>query len=327
MDMQLKLDRIACGYQDSVILLTSLRLGVFDALAAAPRTAAALASDLELDARALSVVLHALAANELLVKTGETFALAPEAAPLLASDGADTQARIYRHHDHLLQRWVRLEEVLRSGEPVRNEGKKRRTPEQHRAYICGMEDVSRKSSREAVDAIDLSGARRLLDVGGGPAIAARVFAERHPGLRCTVFDVPETVVIAREMIEASGLADRIDVVEGDFTCDPLPGGYDVVYVSNVIHIYGPETVHELLAKAVEALEPGGLLLVKDFFLEDSRLEPVFATRFSVNMLIGTDGGRSYAFSEVETRFRELGLVGFTRTPVGLHSTIVGARRP
>ena len=56
-------------------------------------------------------------------------------------------------------------------------------------FICGMENVSRKTSREVVEKIDLSQARKLLDLGGGPGTAALTFAQANPELEAVVFDL------------------------------------------------------------------------------------------------------------------------------------------
>ncbi len=321
MEARHKLDRIAAGYQDAFIMLTSLRLGVFDALAGGTRAPSDLAAELGLDERALDTVLHALAAVGILVKDGEGFRLDPDCGPLLASGSPDTMASIYRHHDRLSRRWLRLEETLRTGRPAPREGGGR-SPAEHRDYICGMENISRGSSRDAAAAIDFSGARRLLDVGGGPGTAALVFAAANPHLRCVVFDLPETTAIAREMIAASGLTDRVAAVDGDFHVDGFGEGFDVVYVSNIIHMLPPADTAMLARKARDALLPGGRLMFKDFFLDDTRTAPAHAARFSVNMLVGTEGGRSYTLSETKAIMAAAGFGGFAEVPVGARSLVV-----
>ncbi|MBA4378233.1 MAG: SAM-dependent methyltransferase [Gemmatimonas sp.] len=321
MEARDKLDRIAAGYQDAFILLTSLRLGVFDALASGPLASAELAARLGLDARALDLVLHALAAVGILVKEGESFRLEAGCAPLLVAGSPDTMASIYRHHDRLSGRWIRLEETLRTGRPVPREGADR-SPSEHRDYICGMENVSRDSSRDVAAAVDFSGARRLLDVGGGPGTASLVFAAANPGLSCVVFDLPETTAIAREMIAAAGLGDRVATVDGDFHVDGFGEGFDVVYVSNIIHMLPPRDTAMIARKAHAALVPGGRLMFKDFYLDDTRTAPAHAARFSVNMLVGTEGGMSYTMSQTRDIMAEAGFGGFTVVPAGQRSLVV-----
>ena len=323
MDIKTRLEQLAHGYQDSAILLTALQAGIFEAFGGTPRAPEDLAERLDLDARAVDILLHALAAAGVLDRDGDgRFTLPPDNAAVLLREGADSQARIFAHHFHLMRRWIRLEEPLRSGEPVPREP----SPRKHRDYICGMRDVSRRSSREVVDHVDLSGARRLLDLGGGPATAALTFAAANPELTCVVFDLPETVAIAREVIEATDLAERVSAVEGDYFVDDFGEGFDVVYVSNIIHSIGAEAITMIYRKAHAALVPGGRVMVKDFFLDDDRCSPPFAARFAVNMLVGTEGGRSYTRSETMDTLRAAGFGAFEVVDVAVHSQVIIGHR-
>ena len=323
MDTKTRLEQLAHGYQDSVILLTALQAGIFEAFDGTSRPPEELAGRLDLDVRAVDILLHALAAAGVLERDDAgRFSLPDGPAAVLRRDGAESQARIFAHHHNLMHRWLRLDETLRTGEPTPREPSSRT----HRDYICGMRDVSRKSSREAVDRIDLGGARRLLDLGGGPATAALTFAAAHPELECVVFDLPETVAIAREVIEATDLAERVSAVEGDYFVDDFGEGFDVVYVSNIIHSIGAEAITMIYRKAHAALVPGGRVMVKDFFLDDDRCSPPFAARFAVNMLVGTEGGRSYTRSETMDTLRAAGFGAFEVVDVAVHSQVIIGHR-
>ena len=148
-----------------------------------------------LDERAVDVVMCALVAAEILVQDGDRFSIDPGARPYLIKGSPETMVSILGHNRTLLRNWVHLEDVLRSGEPVpRGE----RTPEELEDFICGMENVSRRSSEEVASRVDLSTARRLLDLGGGPGTAALTFARANPQLKCVVYDLAGPVEIARK---------------------------------------------------------------------------------------------------------------------------------
>ena len=339
---RMRLQDVSRGYQSSVVLLTACHLGVFDALgdktrtspgpartpaaraAAGPaQTPAALAAALRLDPRALEIVLLALASDGFLKRSAEGFRLSEDYAPYLLSGGAQTQASILRHNYNCLRRWCRLEEVLRTGQPAPREDE---GPEDMRAFICGMADISRLSSAEVADKIALSPYRRMLDVGGGPATAAIEFARRNPALRCVVFDLEGPIGIAQEEIRKAGLADRVETRVGDYFRDELGEGFDLVYISNIIHSMGPADTRMLFGKSHRALVPGGTLIVKDFFLEDDRITPNTAALFSVNMLVGTEQGRSYTLSETREMLTEMGFTDFRAIEVATASRLLIARK-
>lgn len=324
------LDRTSAAYQDSIILLTANHLGVFGALAAGPRTAAQLANDLGLDARALDILLCALVGMDVLEQpAADTFAMPAAVASLLDPDGADTMHSILDHHFHLLERWVQLADVVRTGKPAPRDGP--RDERSLRAFICGMKDISRRSSEEVADALpELGDCHRLLDLGGGPGTSALTFCRRWPQLTAVVFDLPEVVAIAEEEIGKAGLADRVSTLAGDYHHDPLlPDGavpYDAVYVSNIIHSLSSTGTADLLRKATDALAPGGLLVIKDFYLDETRTRPAFGARFAVNMLVGTEDGKSYPWREVMDLCADLGLADVRRIDVAVNSGLVVARK-
>jgi len=319
------LDQTMRGYQDALILLAAAQLGLFDALARGECTAPELARDLECDERALEILLLALAADGFLQVDGGKFALAPAYAPFLAAAGEQSLASMLRHHHHLALRWVELVEVVRSGKPAARAGGGR-SPDELADFIGAMADISRTSSLEVARKIDLTGARRLLDLGGGPGTAALTFARGNPALTCVIFDLPEVVLLAEREIARRGLGARVTTRAGDFLRDELGGGYDVVYLSNIIHGLGPDEVAVLLGKVRHALQPGGSVLIKDFFLDESRTQPVAAARFSVNMLVNTESGRSYTRREAKHLLAGAGFSDFREFDVAKNSAVMVGRR-
>jgi len=259
----------------------------------------------------------------ILDKEGESFAITAGARPFVLADGAETKVSIIGHHRSLLRKWARLDEVLRTGQPIPRE---ERTEEEMRDFILGMENVSRLSSQDVAGKIDLSDCRRLLDLGGGPGTSALTFARANPHLHCVVFDLPGPVGIAEEQIKKAGLAERVTTMAGDFHTDPLGEGFDAVYIANILHMLGPDEVASLLKRSVAAMAPGGRLLVKDFFLEESRIEPAFAAQFSVNMLVASQQGRSYTRGEMDRMFTAAGISVVETWPVAANSLVLEARR-
>ncbi len=323
MDPKTRLEEMANGYQNSAILLSACRCGIFAAIGRGSSTAAATAAVCGLDERATERILLALAAAGVLEIEGDRFRIGAAEAEILLPDGEGTQASIFNHLHGLLQRWARLDEVLRTGRPLQSDPT---DPETLRDFILGMENVSRTSSVEVEGKVDLRGRKRLLDLGGGPATAAITFASAHPQLECVVFDLPGPILIARDQVAAAGMDGRIELRAGDYLADDVGEGFDVVYISNIIHAHDESEVALLLRKAHDALEPGGMAVVKDFFLEPDRVRPARAARFSVNMLVATPGGRSYTWDETEKMMREAGFRGLRRESVARVSGLILGER-
>ncbi len=325
MEAKQKISELAQGFQHSVVLLTAISTGVFDALGDKMLSAKTLAEAMNLDARALETLLLALTAEGILEAADGAFRIADAFAPLVLKNGAQTQASILRHNYSMMRSWVQLDDVLRTGEPVRRT-QEPRSPEDLHNFICGMANISRLSSQEVAEKLDLSNCRRMLDVGGGPATSSITLAQRYPQLRSVVMDLKDVVAIADEEIRAAGLTDRIETQVGDLHTDEFGDGFDLVYVSNIIHMLGEEETRMVFEKSARALASGGLIVVKDFFLEDSKTAPLFGALFAINMLVGTDRGRSYTWTETEAMLAEAGFGDFQRRPVAMASGLLTGRK-
>ncbi len=128
------------------------------------------------------------------------------------------------------------------------------------------------------------------------------------GVSVTLFDMPDTIKIAKGIIKASGLK-NIDFIRGDFLSDAVGNGYDLIFISQVIHSFSAENNAGLLGKCREALNPGGRIAVQEFYLDKNRAAPVSSALFSVNMLVNTAGGRCYSPREIRQWLSGLGFTG------------------
>ena len=172
----------------------------------------------------------------------------------------------------------------------------------------GMFNVAAQQAEGVAAHLDLSGRTKLLDLGGGPGTYAVYFCLANPRLRATVFDKPTTRPYAEAIIRRFGLEDRIDFVGGDFFGDPLPQDYDAVWLSQILHGTAPDGAREVVARAARVVVPGGLIAVQEFMLDDTLDGPLFSAQFSLNMLLGTDGGQAFTRSEIAAMLRSAGAV-------------------
>ena len=304
-------DRMVQGYREAQILFTAVRLGLFDAVAKEPAGADALAARLEADRRGMRILCDALAALGLLVKEGGAYRCSPAAAEYLLYTSPATKVPMLLHGAKLYERWAGLLDAVKTGVPVPDDRIDPRLWGDEGGFARAMGAIGRESAVMAADALArlglLSGARALLDIGGGPGVYAVEMVRRSPTLRATVLDRPDTLEVAQVNVEEAGLADRVTLLPGDAFQDDLGGPYDLVFTSNFLHIFGPEANRRLIRRAAEVLAPGGHLAVKDFLLDPDRTTPQGAALFAVNMLVGTEAGNSYSVEEVHGWFREAGL--------------------
>jgi cyclopropane fatty-acyl-phospholipid synthase-like methyltransferase len=162
---------------------------------------------------------------------------------------------------------------------------------------------------------DLSGTRTLLDVGPGPGTYALHLCRKYPGLRVTLFDLPATLEISKEFVKDSGLVDRVELIAGDYRVDHIPGRYQAIFLSNIIHGEGENENGRLMAKLFLSLEPAGRIIIKDHILNDARTGPPVGALFSMLMLLTTFKGRCYSFSEVSQWLEGAGFKRIEQRPL------------
>jgi predicted O-methyltransferase YrrM len=322
-----RLDGIVQGYRAAAVLFAAQRVGVFAALAEGPWSAGELAARLGADRRGMRILLDACAALGLLDKEGERYAAGEVAREHLLPGAPRSQAASVRHAARLYARWGHLADAVVEGRPVAEEAIDARLGHDEVEFARAMADVGRRSARVTVEALDLGGVASALDLGGGPAIYAVEMARSSEGLVVTVLDRPGTLAEARRNVEAAGLADRVRLLPGDALADPLGGPYDLVFTSNLVHIYPPEANRRLIARAAAALSPGGRLAVKDFLLDPDRTAPAGGALFAVNMLVATEGGDSYTVEEVAGWAEEAGLTVEGVRDLTAQSRLLVARKP
>jgi predicted O-methyltransferase YrrM len=178
-----------------------------------------------------------------------------------------------------------------------------------KAFIGAMHVVASRAAPVVVTAINPEKARWLLDVGGGSGTYTLAMLRAKPEMRGTLFDLPPVIEMARERVQSAGMLDRVELVAGDFYKDELPPGHDLALLSAIIHQSSYEQNEALYGKVYRALDAGGRIVIRDHVMSADRTQPLQGALFAVNMLAGTEGGRTYTFDEIK---EGLTAVGFRR---------------
>ena len=172
-----------------------------------------------------------------------------------------------------------------------------------------------RATRQApaiVKLISLKEVKRVLDVGGGSGVFSMAFVRARKGITAVVFDLPNVINLTKSYIDAENLGNLISVAGGDYTVDPLVNGFDLIFMSAIIHSNSPEINKQLFRKAFEALNPDGRLVVLDYIMNDDRTSPMAGAYFSLNMLVGTPEGDTYTESEVRGWMEDVGFKNISK---------------
>lgn len=298
---------ISGAYWETCALHAAVKLDLFSVIGDSVVDAEGVAQRINADSRAVAMLLNALCAMGLLHKGGSSYRNAEDARTFLCKDSRRYVGYMVMHHHHLMESWMRLDEAVVSGAPVsplmiqHDEGSRRES------FLMGMFNLAMGIAQELVPTLDLSGKTRLLDLGGGPGTYAIHFCMHNPQLTATLFDLATTQPFAEQTIAKFSLKDRVKFSPGDFHSDELGGPYDVAWLSHILHGENSEDCHKIVAKAADALEPGGMMIIHEFILDNSKDGPLFPALFSLNMLAVTDSGQSYSENEIREMMAAAGI--------------------
>ena len=109
--------------------------------------------------------------------------------------------------------------------------------------------------------------------------------------------------MAKDYIKRYDLEDRVNTLAGDFEKDDLGSGYDLILVANVLHMYDADSGQNLINKIINALEPGGRIVLHGFCTNQDGTGPLPDTLFSLNIGLLTEGGSAHGVDEM-TRWLE-----------------------
>ncbi len=299
------------GFMPSRAVLTALELDVFTAVGEGA-TARQIAARIEGTVRATEMLLNALVSLKLLAKTDDIYTNTPISARFFVEGTPDSARAAQMHTANMWKRWSTLTEAVRAGTAVAPRGENGFVA----PFIAAMDHNARGRARAVVQAVEVNGGKRLLDLGGGSGAYSIAFAKAAPALQAEIVDLPEVLPITEEHIREAGLADRISTRAGDMLTVPLESGrYDLVLLSAICHMYSPEENQKLFERAYTALAPKGRLVVSDFILDPDKTAPRFGALFALNMLVATRAGASYSEPEYEAWLKQAGFAETKRVRI------------
>jgi SAM-dependent methyltransferase len=297
----------ARGFMKSRVILTAAELGLFTRLDEKPCRAEELALENGFDVRATTRVLDCLVTLNLVDKRDGVYQLT-EGGTLYSLRHAETILPMVLHMNRLWDTWSNLTEVVKTGGHAERESGIQMGEEDWKAFIGAMHVVGRELAQIIAAEYDLGRFRRLLDIGGGSGTYSIAFLQQNADMTAVIFDLEYVIPMAKTRLADEDIADRVDLVAGDFYKDELPKGCDLAFLSAIIHQNGPEENLDLYRKIFKALEPGGAVLIRDYLMDESRTIPAAGAMFAINMLVNTRGGDTYTFEEVKVQLEQ---VGFT----------------
>ncbi|HEU5110060.1 MAG TPA: methyltransferase, partial [Micromonosporaceae bacterium] len=289
------------GFMVSKTLFAATEFGLFAAVGPDGATVTELADRCALPERSARAIADLMVDAGLLVRDGERFRNAPDAEAFLAGRGPFDLRPLARYWDIVsYPTWTNAASAFRTRQGVRSELDEAQTE----AYESAVALVTAETAADLAREYDFGGHRRLLDAGGGFGTFLKPILGRFEHLDATLVDLPDVATAVTEQNAAGGFAGRLTVVGADLFTDPIPGGHDAILVANVVHLFPPERIVELLRRLRDAITPDGRLLLVDWWRTDVAPHP--SARFGAGEFLMISGGDLYQVDEVARWLGEAG---------------------
>lgn len=325
--------QLGLGFWGSKTLLSAVELGLFSLLAKGALDAQTIGSKLGLHPRSLYDFLDALVALGMLDKAAGVYSNTPATELFLDRNKPTYMGGILEMANaRLYPFWANLTEGLRTGEP-QNEAKTGgdlfdaiyRDDATLAGFVAAMTGLSLGAGKAIAQKFPWQDFKSFVDIGTAQGGVPLAIAEAHPHLRGIGFDLPAVGPHFDAFMRANGVADRVRFASGDFFADPLPRA-DVVIMGHILHDWGLEQKRQLIAKAYDALPPGGAFIAFEPVIDNERRQNAMGLLTSLNMLIETRGGFDFTFADCMGWMRD---AGFRETRsehlVGPDSMVIGIK--
>jgi hypothetical protein len=192
----------------------------------------------------------------------------------------------------------------------------RANPETARMFGRVMSETTAMNERQIFAQHRFHPFHVAVDIGGSQGSLLLRLLETQPEARGVVFDLPGTVAQAEGPVAAAGMADRVELVGGDFFAAVPPGG-DLYLLKQILHDWSDDECRAILRNVRAAMAEGARLAVVERLLPE-RHRPHNAYVLDVIMLLWTTG-RERKLSEYVAMLAECGFAfdRVTENPDGM----------
>jgi precorrin-6B methylase 2 len=309
------------AYHNAFVLKSGIELDVFTAIATGNHTVSEIARATNSAERGTRILCDALTVMGFLVKTGNSYALAPDSAIFLDKRSPAYMGKALR----FLMGVDQMDNFMHLTESFRNGGRK---TEHHAGapedkiwvdFARGMVPLIMPAAQAIAQYLRPSltnrASAKVLDIAAGHGIFGIMVAKHCPTAHINAVDWGNVLAVARENAQAHGVADRHHLIPGSAFEVECGSGYDAVLLTNFLHHFDVPTNEKLLKKLWKAMNPGGHLVILEFVPNDDRISPEPAAMFSVTMLSNTPAGDAYTFAELEKMCANAGFKGMRLVPL------------
>ncbi len=316
---------IARAFQKSKTLLTACELDLFSILGDEPKTSKEVAYDLSADEKAVDRLMNALSCMQLLEKVGNKFSNTKGTRRFLVK-GSPEYLGTMMHLTHLWDSWGTLTEVVKKGVSLHSQSVNDKDEEWVSSFVKSSHRRSLMQAPDIVRMIDLNGVNKILDLGCGSGLYTMEFLKAKPAIKAVGFDYPKVIQLTKEHLHEAKMENTIETIAGDALTDDIGSGYDLVFISFLMHNYSLWDNVKLLQKVYDSMNRGGQIVIQEHIVEDNRTNPEDAVMLSLNMLINTSGGDCFTETDLWIMMKEAWFKDYKLVHTEFGTCLLSARK-
>lgn len=317
---------IAGAFQKSRVLFTAVELDIFNHIGSSKISSVDLAAKIGTDLKATDSLLNALTALKLLDKVEKLFSNTEIGLDHLVLNGKNYIGSLH-YISQLWNRWDKLTEAVRSGEPVDYNPMREKDDEWTSDFVNSLFWRTKLESPEVLKYLRFNGVKKMLSLGVGAGLYSMFALKNNPSISAVIFDFPNIISQSKKYFKESGVENRIQTIEGEFLKDDIGEGYDTVIISSLLEQYSIWDDIHILQKVYNSLNLGGSVVIHQYVINDSRTEPVECTLKALNLIVNTKKGDVYTDSDIWVMLKEASFSDIQRYETEFGSYVIIAKKP
>jgi SAM-dependent methyltransferase len=318
------------AHQRTAALKAAIELDIFGAVGKGPGDVASIAGHCKASERGTRILCDFLVINGVLAKEDGRYKHTPSSAAFLdpASPACMASMADFISSPEFMESMNHLADIVRAGR-THLPGQGTVEPE-NPLWVEFAEKMAPMMGPMAAPLGKIvlngsSGPVHVLDIAAGHGLFGIEIAKQNPQAKVTGLDWAPVLRVALKNAEKAGVKDRYDMLPGSAFDVEFGGPYDVVLLTNFLHHFDKKTNVGLLKKVRAALKPGGTAATLEFVPNPDRVSPPMPAAFSLTMLVSTESGDAYTFTELKGMYDEAGFKNVTAHPIpeSPHTVVMG----
>jgi len=327
------------GYAPPLILEQAIKLGIFDELDQGPKSAAEISAHCDASERGTTMILNALVGLGCLRKRNGVYRNVKRVTDLFtAKQEGEVDALIrktglesnyFLMASKLMEKWLRLGEAVKTGLPVMRYDQEETATEYFVEFAAAMFANSFRAAHYFAKKQQRSLMReglKVLDLGVGSAAWSLPWALASKSTHVSAVDWEGVLPLSREISRKLDVEAQYAFIPGDLIAAELGCGFHLAFLGHVIHTEGESRSRVLIRRCFEALAPGGTIVIAEWVADDDRSAPPHVMVFAVTMLLVSELGDAFSFSEISGWLMDAGFCDVRKVSVPAPSPLILATK-